>query len=116
MAEHEEKKQEKVELAGQVVNLVDLLEYQRGSVVSRTLLQKEKGSVTMFAFDKGTSLSEHTSPLDAVVQVLEGEVEITVSGKASTVKVGEMLIMPADEPHSLKATEKFKMLLTMIRL
>jgi len=109
------KQQQDDDLIGRVLALKELLTYQAHTVVSRALVQKEKGSVTMFAFDKGTGLSEHTSPLDAMVQVLEGEAEIIIAGKAHRVKEGEMLIMPTEKPHSLKAVEKFKMLLTMIR-
>jgi len=111
----DEKQKVDDQLIGRVLALKEVLTYQAHTVVSRALLQKEKGSVTMFAFDQGTGLSEHTSPLDAMVQVLEGEVEITISGEAHRLKTGEMLIMPGDEPHSLKAVEKFKMLLTVIR-
>ena len=95
--------------------LTDLVDYQAGSVVSKTLIDKQTGTVTLFAFDKGQGLSEHTAPFDAMVQVLEGSVEITISGQVYTVSAGEILIMPADEPHGLKAQERFKMLLTMIR-
>ena len=97
------------------VKLVDLIEYQEGSVVSRTLVDKPAGTVTLFAFDAGQGLSEHTAPFDALVYNLEGEVEITISGKAVLVKKGELLIMPANKPHALKATKRFKMLLTMVR-
>ena len=97
------------------VKLVDLIEYQEGSVVSRTLVDKPAGTVTLFAFDAGQGLSEHTAPFDALVYNLEGEVEITISGKAVLVQKGELLIMPANKPHALKATKRFKMLLTMVR-
>ena len=95
--------------------LATLVEYQEGAVVSRTLSKKDTGTITFFAFDKGQGLSEHTAPFDAMVQVLDGSVEITISGTVHTVGAGEILIMPADEPHGLKAPERFKMLLTMIR-
>ena len=98
-----------------VLNLAGLVEYQTGSVVSRTLTKKETGTVTIFAFDKGEGLSEHTAPFDAMVQVLEGSVDITISDREYRVNAGEFIIMPADEPHGLKAPERFKMLLTMIR-
>lgn len=103
------------DLVAQVVTLADLVDYQEGSVVSRTLLKKETGTITLFAFSEGEGLSEHTTPFEAPVYVLDGEAEITISGKTSSVKTGEMIIMPADEPHSLKAVKKFKMLLIMIK-
>jgi quercetin dioxygenase-like cupin family protein len=102
-------------LVGTVVGLDGLIAYQPGSVVSRTLIDKPSGTVTLFAFDKGQGLSEHTAPFDALVEVIDGEVEITISGKPSRVNKGEMLIMPAGKPHALKAVASFKMLLTMIK-
>ena len=90
-------------------------DYQEGSVVSRTIVDKETGTVTLFAFDEGEGLSEHTAPFDALVYGLDGEVEITISGKVVQLKKGEMVIMPANKSHALKATKQFKMLLTMIR-
>ena len=93
----------------------DLIDYQEGSVVSRTIIEKKVGTVTLFAFDEKQGLSEHTAPFDALVYLLEGEAEVTISGKPFHLKGGEMLIMPANQPHALKATHKFKMLLTMIR-
>ena len=102
-------------LLGRVVSLEGLLEYQDGAVVSRALIDKETGTVTLFAFDQGEGLSEHTAPFDALVYVLDGEVEVTISGKPLLVKAGEMTIMPADEPHALRAVTRFKMLLVMIR-
>ena len=104
-----------VKLVGQAVKLIDLIDYQEGSVVSRTVIDKKTGTVTLFAFDEGQGLSEHTAPFNALVCVLDGEVEITISGNPLCVKEGEMMIMPANEPHALKAIKKFKMLLTMIR-
>ena len=98
-----------------VLGLKKLSDYQEGTVVSRTLVQKKVGTMTIFAFDQGTLLSEHTAPFDAVVQVVEGRGKITVSGKSFFLKEGEMIIMPAGEPHALKATKRFKMLLTMIK-
>ena len=95
--------------------LVDLLEYQPGSVVSRTLVKKSTGTLTLFAFDAGEGLSEHSTPHDAVVQVLDGTVEITIGGTPHTVRAGEGLLLPADIPHALTAITPFKMLLTMIR-
>ncbi len=96
-------------------SLVDLVAYQEASVVSKTLIDRKTGTVTLFAFDKGQGLSEHTAPFDAMVCVLDGVAEIAISGKPIVVKQGEMLVMPANEPHSLKAVERFKMMLTMIR-
>ena len=97
------------------VNLFGLIDYQEGSVVSRTIVDKATGTVTLFAFDKGQGLSEHTAPFDALVYNLDGEVEVNISGKAVMLKKGEIVIMPANKPHSLKATKPFKMLLIMIR-
>jgi len=102
-------------LTAQVMTLTDLADYQEGSVVSRTLVKQEKGNVTFFAFDQGQELSEHTAPFDALVQVLEGEAEVTIAGQPHRLQTGEMIIMPADKPHALKAPRRFKMLLTMIR-
>lgn len=102
-------------LAGGVVRFVDLVDYQAGSVVSREIISRKTGTVTLFAFEAGQGLSEHTAPFDALVNVLDGEVEIVIDGKPSRVKQGEMIIMPANHPHSLKAIGKFKMALTMIR-
>ena len=96
-------------------SLVDMVTYQDGTVVSKTIIEKKTGTVTLFAFDQGQGLSEHTAPFDALVQVLDGEVEIKISGKPFYLKQNEMIIMPANEPHALKAVKRFKMLLTMIR-
>lgn len=93
----------------------EVVDYQEGSVVSRTLLEKPTGTVTAFAFDREEGLSEHTAPFDALVQVVEGEAEIVISGRPFQVREGEMLVMPAGEPHALRAVGRFKMLLTMIR-
>lgn len=106
---------EKNPLAAQVLRLADLINYQEGSVVSRTLSQRPGGTVTLFAFDKGQGLSEHSAPFDAIVEIVEGESEVIIAGTGHQLKAGEMIIMPANETHALKATEKFKMLLTMIR-
>lgn len=95
--------------------VTELADYQKGSVVSRTIIDKNTGTVTFFAFDEGQGLSEHTAPFDALVHILEGEAEIAISGKPLRLKEGEMVIMPAHQPHSLKAITKFKMVLTMIR-
>jgi len=102
-------------LSGQTINLADLIDYQIGSVVSREIMKKANGSITLFAFDEGEGLSEHTAPYDAALEILEGEAEIKLSGKNNNLKMGEMIIMPAGEPHSVKALGKFKMLLTMIK-
>ncbi len=91
------------------------VDYAAFSVVSKTLIKKEIGNITLFAFDAGQGLSEHTAPFDAVVYILDGRAEITIGGKMATVNAGEMLIMPADVPHALHAAERFKMLLVMIR-
>jgi quercetin dioxygenase-like cupin family protein len=99
----------------EIKKLIDLVDYQDGSVVSKQIIKRKAGTVTIFAFDDGEGLSEHTAPFDALVQVLDGEVRIKISGKPYDVKAGEMIILPVDEPHSLKALTKFKMLLTMIR-
>lgn len=99
----------------QVKNLSDLVKYQENAVVSSEILKKDAGTVTVFAFDKGQGLSEHTAPFDALVNIIDGWAEVSISGKLFTVKEGEMIVMPADEPHSLKAMEKFKMLLVMIK-
>ena len=111
----DDKKQGVENVSAQPLRLVDLIEYQEGSVVSRTIIDKETGTVTLFAFDKGQGLSEHTAPFDALVHTLDGEVEVTISGKTFPLKKGEMIIMPANKPHALKATKRFKMLLTMIK-
>ncbi|MBI4765663.1 MAG: cupin domain-containing protein [Deltaproteobacteria bacterium] len=94
--------------------LVDMVDYQKDAVVSKTIIDKKTGTVTLFSFDQGQGLSEHTAPFDALVQVLEGRVEVKISGNPFLLKQGEMIIMPANQPHALKAVERFKMLLTMI--
>ena len=98
-----------------VQNLVDMVAYQDGSVVSKTVIKKGTGTVTLFAFDKDQGLSEHTAPFDAMVCVLDGVAEISIGGNPKLVKQGEMVIMPANVPHALKAVEKFKMMLVMIK-
>ena len=99
----------------QVATVAALVAYQSASIVSREILKGATGKVTLFAFDEGEALSEHTSPFNALVQVLEGEVEITIAGKPHRVKGGELILMPAQQPHALKALQRFKMILTMIR-
>jgi quercetin dioxygenase-like cupin family protein len=96
-------------------SLLDLVAYQEGAVVSKTLIDKKTGTVTLFAFGEGQGLSEHTAPFDALVQVLDGEVEIRIAGQRFPLKAGEGIVMPANEPHELKAISRFKMMLTMIR-
>lgn len=95
--------------------LTELIDYQKESIVSRTIIDKETGTVTLFAFDENQGLSEHTAPFDALVYNLEGEVEVIISGNKIPLSKGDMVIMPANKPHSLKATKRFKMLLTMIK-
>ena len=95
--------------------LTSSIEYATDSIVSKTILDKSAGTVTVFAFDKGQGLSEHTSPYDAVIQILDGNAAITIADKEAAVSAGEIIILPANVPHSLAAKEKFKMLLTMIR-
>jgi quercetin dioxygenase-like cupin family protein len=95
--------------------LADLTDFQEGSIVSKTLIDKKSGTVTVFAFDKGQGLSEHTAPFDALVYLIEGEAQITISGNDYHLKRGEIIIMPADEPHALQATKRLKMMLTMIK-
>ena len=103
------------ELLAQPAPLTDWVQYQAGSVVSRKIIHKAMGTVTVFSFDEGQGLSEHTAPFDALVQVLDGEAEIVIAGKSTPTKAGEIIIMPANQPHALKATKRFKMLLVMIR-
>jgi quercetin dioxygenase-like cupin family protein len=104
-----------VSLLEQVLDAARLVEYQDGSVVSREIHKKATGTVTVFAFDAGQGLSEHTAPFDAMVHVLDGEAEITIAGTPRQVSAGEFIIMPANKPHSLKAVKRFKMMLIMIR-
>ena len=99
----------------EAVKLSDLIDYGDGAVVSRTLVKKPTGTVTLFAFDEGQGLSEHTAPFDALVQVIEGEVEIRIDGNPHKVGAGELIILPQGQPHALDAMTRFKMLLTMIR-
>lgn len=99
----------------QIMHIAEMVGYQEGSVVSRQITKTEAGNVTLFAFDEDQGLSEHTAPYDALVHILEGEAEVTISGAPYRLKAGDAIIMPANEPHALKAVQKFKMLLTMIR-
>ena len=102
-------------LAEQANRIVELVEYQEGSIVSRTVIDKSTGTLTLFAFDKGQGLSEHTAPFDALVYVFDGEAEVAISGKPVQLKQGEMIIMPANQPHALRAINRFKMMLVMIK-
>jgi quercetin dioxygenase-like cupin family protein len=104
-----------MELIGNTLTLNELVAYQDGAVVSKTLIDKKIGTVTLFSFDAGQGLSEHTAPYDAMVQVVDGEAEITIDGEPRVVAAGQMIIMPANHPHALKAVKPFKMLLVMIR-
>ena len=99
----------------EILTLTGMVSYQTGSIVSRQISKAEAGNVTLFAFDAGQELSEHTAPFDALVHVVEGEAEIVISGKSYQLKSGDAIVMPADEPHAVKANSQFKMLLTMIR-
>ncbi|MGB9589471.1 MAG: cupin domain-containing protein [candidate division WOR-3 bacterium] len=98
-----------------IVELAGLVDYAEGAIVSRTLIQRPAGTVTLFSFDRGQALSEHTAPFDALVFVLDGEGEITIDGKPFRVKTGEAILMPANLPHSVSAVDKFKMLLVMVK-
>lgn len=103
------------ELRGKAISPAGLVEYQTGAVVSRTVISKKNGTVTVFAFDKGQGLSEHVAPFDALVYILDGQARIVIDGKVFLVDSGRLLIMPANKPHSLKAQKRFKMLLVMIK-
>ena len=113
--ESDNRSQNKDELIGHVFKLNDLISYQQGSVVSRTIIDKKEGTITLFAFDEGQGLSEHTTPFDALVFILDGNAEVSIEGKPHNANNGEMLIMPANKPHALKAITKFKMLLVMVK-
>lgn len=102
-------------ITGKAQNLNGLVDYQENSIVSKEIIKKDKGTVTLFAFDKGQGLSEHTAPFDALVYVFDGEAEIIISGAPHHLKAGEIIIMPANKPHALKARERFKMMLVMVR-
>jgi quercetin dioxygenase-like cupin family protein len=102
-------------LEAQPANVLDLISYQEGAIVSREIIKKKTGTVTVFAFDEGQGLSEHTSPFDALVHVLEGEVHITISGAVFRLKESDAIVMPANQPHSLTAPKRVKLILTMIR-
>jgi quercetin dioxygenase-like cupin family protein len=98
-----------------ILSVREEVAYQKGAIVSKTIVEKETGTITLFAFDEGQALSEHTAPFDALVQVIDGQAEIRIAGEPLQVKEGEMLIMPANKSHALKALTPFKMMLTMIR-
>lgn len=102
-------------LRGKAMGMADLVGYQEGAVVSRTLIDKPAGTVTLFSFDAGQGLSEHTAPFDAMVNVVDGEAEVSIGGQPHVVRTGEMIIMPADVPHALRAHQRFKMLLVLVR-
>lgn len=102
-------------LSEQIFNIADLVMYQLGAVVSREILHKDTGTVTVFAFDEGQGLSEHTAPFDALVQVLDGAVEIKIAGAPHALKAGDMIIMPANKPHALQAVTRMKMMLVMVK-
>jgi quercetin dioxygenase-like cupin family protein len=100
----------------EILKFAELIAYQDAAVVSRQIIKTEGGNITLFAFDQAQGLSEHTAPFDALVHILEGQAQVSISGRPFDLQAGEAVIMPANEPHALKATQKFKMLLTMIRL
>ena len=100
---------------GKTLDLMDLVEYAPGSIVSRTIVENNAGTLTLFAFDAGQGLSEHSAPFDAVVQILDGEAELTIGGRSVHAVAGQLVIMPADVPHAVTARQRFKMLLTMLR-
>jgi quercetin dioxygenase-like cupin family protein len=102
-------------LSARAIPITGLVDYQTGAVVSRTLMDKQSGTVTLFAFDTGQGLSEHTTPYDALVLILEGQADVTISGRTLTARQGDMVIMPAHQPHALRAPKQFKMVLVMLR-
>ena len=107
--------EEKGSIMARALDLAELLTYQDGAVISRTLIDKKIGTITVFAFAKGEGLSEHTAPFDAFVQIIDGTAEITIAGVGHIVEAGQIIILPANQPHSLRALKPFKMLLVMIR-
>jgi len=102
-------------LISKVSDIKNVVSYHEGSIVSRTIIKKSSGTITFFAFDKGEALSEHTAPFDAMVHIIDGKAEVKISGKPFAVSEGEMIILPAGEPHALTAIERFMMILTMIK-
>ena len=115
MKDKEEKANVLSDCLGKAQSLSDLVEYSKDSIVSKTILNKSVGTITLFAFDEGQGLSEHTAPYDAVVQVLDGSARITIGAEDKTVTQGQIIVMPANVPHAVSAETRFKMLLTMIR-
>ena len=115
MADKEDKSQILAKCLGKGQKLIELIDYSSDSIVSKTLLDKSVGTITLFAFDKGQKLSEHTAPYDAVVQVLDGNAQIRIKDEINELTEGQIIIMPANVPHAVNAGERFKMLLTMIR-
>jgi quercetin dioxygenase-like cupin family protein len=112
---HNKSHKDSDELIGLALKSVDLIGYQEGSIVSRTIIDKDTGTLTLFAFDEGQGLSEHTAPFDALVYLLDGEAEVTISGESINLTKEEMVIMPANQPHALRAKKRFKMMLVMIK-
>jgi quercetin dioxygenase-like cupin family protein len=110
-----EKKHVPESCVGKPVVLADMIDYADGSIVSKTLIDKTVGTITLFAFDRGQKLSEHTAPYDAVVQIIDGSADITIGGKLETVCAGQLIVMPANIPHAVAAKEQFKMMLVMIQ-
>ncbi|MBL7070573.1 MAG: cupin domain-containing protein [Candidatus Omnitrophica bacterium] len=102
-------------ITGRAESILDLVQYQDSSVVSREIIRKGTGTITLFAFDKGQGLSEHTAPFDAMVYIFDGKADVIISGTSNSLKAGDIIIMPANKPHALKAVERFKMLLVMIK-
>ena len=113
--ENNEEQSDAKRITGIAAKLNDLVDYQDDAVVSRTIIDKKTGTVSLFSFDREQGLSEHTAPFDALVYICDGEAEVTISGEANRLKEGEMIIMPDNEPHALRAIEKFKMMLVMIK-
>jgi len=113
--ENNEEPRDAKRITGIALKLNDLVGYQGDAVVSKTIVDKNTGTVTLFSFDTEQGLSEHTAPFDALVYIFDGEAEVTISGESNRIKQGEMIIMPANEPHALRAIEKFKMMLVMIK-
>ena len=113
--ENNKKQTDSQKLIGIAVKSRDLVDYHEGSIVSRAIIDKTTGTCTLFAFSEGQGLSEHTAPFDALVYILDGEAEVTISGKSTRLKECEMIIMPANKPHALRASAKFKMILVMIK-
>jgi len=115
MSDMEQEYLSRDELPGRVLSLKDLVAYQEGAVASRMIISRDAGNITLFSFDRGEGLSEHTAPFDAVVTILDGECEVRVAGEGHHLKEGETIILPANRPHALSAVTRFKMMLTMIR-